>query len=547
MVWALGESASLRVTLTQEEARKASHIKMRCFPLRFEGAPEQQATLSVNQIELKTFPLGATGWPHTIALPESALKPGQNIVDLDFSFAAVPAQHIESSDDTRLLSAACDYIEILTNEPTRSSATPLQGRPNVILISIDTLRSDAVGHQRNQNPITPNLDDFSRDSLTYEQAIAHAPSTLSSHASILTSQLPHEHGASFASKAPLPKSTRTLAAIVRDAGYKTAAFHGGGQIASTFGLDQGFDIYEAIEGDQFEANINTALTWIDLLEADSEPFFLFLHTYQVHHPYEPASQTLSLFEENYSGKLPDRIEVDEHIHRINGLRPPSLRVTEEDIIHITNTYLAEAREVDQAFGKLVAELKKRDLYDRTLLIVTSDHGEEFGEHGKVGWHSDTLYDEVLRIPLMIRYPNGDGSGTREPRLVRGIDIAPTVTSALGLPLPDSFAGSALLARTDSDWQAAAFAVSKLDRNSDAPETTSIRTSHWKLIGNRLYDLRADPEESVDTALANPEVRARLRELLDTETSTLKPAKRAEPAPVLPSELQSQLEALGYIN
>ena len=220
-------------------------------------------------------------------------------------------------------------------------------------------------------------------------------------------------------------------------------------------------------------------------------------------------------------------------------------VTPKDVDHIVRAYDAELRSADEAIGRLVAWLQANSLYDETLIVVTSDHGEEFGEHGWMGWHAHSLYDELLRVPLLIKFPGSRFAGAADGRQARGIDVAPTVLAALGIVAPESFAGRDLgLGLAGSDESPAA--VSMHDVPGDVP-LWSIRTANWKLkrVGREsLFDLVADPGERRNVVAQHSRVATALRSLglglleerARREGSTAQPTRRT----------QQQLRELGYV-
>ncbi|MCZ6726760.1 MAG: sulfatase [Acidobacteria bacterium] len=423
------------------------------------------------------------------------------------------------------------------------SAPPAAQRgPSVILVSIDTLRPDHLGCYGYDAPTSPQIDAFCDESVVFEHANAQAPSTLPSHASILTSLLPHHHGASWENKRGLPDEITTLAEVLAGRGYRTAAFTGGGQMDPVFGLAQGFEKYRVVATDDFGVTVRRGLEWLDSL--GDESFFLFLHSYQVHHPYDPEPEVLDLFETDYDGPLSDTISV-EAIRRIN---QADKKLPAADVQHIVNTYDAEIREVDSAFGRLLDSLRERDLYDPIMLVFTSDHGEELGEHGFVGWHSHTLFEELLRVPLMIRFPAGAEAGRRVERLVRSIDIAPTVLRAIGSRAPEEFSGIDLAALWSSRQVPPMVSVSRLDR-ADGARVSAIRDQRFKLIRlfsrrQRLFDLDHDPGENWDTSTSFPHEVGRL---LASYESLLESRPTPAKTVVNPNdELRRELEALGYI-
>src|SRR5690606_11003043 len=194
-----------------------------------------------------------------------------------------------------------------------------RGRPpDIVLVSIDTLRADRLGCYGNPRPVSPAIDRFRADAVKFEIALAHASSTLSSHASMLTSLLPTAHGASFARRRRLPAAAVTLAEVLHDAGYRTVALTASGQLAPTFGLGQGFEVYRARveqhEPGAFWPRVGAGLARLD--EPDPRPVFLFLHTYEAHHPYTPDPALLDELDPGYAGRLGHRVPVD-LLERVN--------------------------------------------------------------------------------------------------------------------------------------------------------------------------------------------------------------------------------------
>jgi arylsulfatase A-like enzyme len=423
------------------------------------------------------------------------------------------------------------------------TVSPRAAPPAVVLVSIDTLRPDHLGCYGYSRPTSPEIDRFREESVLFREAVAQAPSTLPSHASMLTSLLPAHHGASIRNSSALRPDVPVLAGLLRDAGFATASFNGGGQLYRTWGLDRGFDVYESyaeadeeeeLGGDTFHERLAAATPWIESVR--ERPFFLFLHTYEVHHPYTPTPERLALMEKGYTGRLPPQISI-RLIKKINSGRK---RLRPGDLEHIVAAYDAEISSADAGFGELVALLRRLGRYDSSLIVLTSDHGEAFGERGRVGWHGDTLYDEQIRIPLMIRLPGGRFRGrTVEPQ-VRSIDIAPTILSVLGLPAPREFSGTAI----DIAGRAAGhppWAVASIDGFS---KDLAVRTRQWKWYQGRLYDLLDDPGETTDVAARHPAV---VESLQGTLAALLKSREPAVRRPVeIDRDLRERLKALGYV-
>jgi arylsulfatase A-like enzyme len=403
---------------------------------------------------------------------------------------------------------------------------------NVIFISIDTLRPDHLGCYGYAPPTTPSLDAFRRDAILFREVTAHAPTTLTSHASMFASLIPTHHGASHLRGRPLSDEVVTLTEVLREDGWQTAAFVGGGQLAGIYGLDQGFDTYDD-GGQLFQSTVDSALAWLD--QREQRPFYLFLHTYEVHHPYEPRPDLLIEFDDDYDGSLPDRISID-LLRRINN---GERKLDVGDAAHIIASYDAEIRSMDEAFGRLIQALKDRDLYDGALIVFTSDHGEEFGEHGTMGWHSHTLYEELLRVPLLVKLPASEQAGATVEARARGIDIAPTVLEAVGLPRPTFFEGASLLPAGD-EREAPAIST----RVAFRKEYSSLVMGRWKWNRPRLFDLAADPGETVDLAEVETEVAEQLERKLRSALSSREAPRVESVAPG--EEDRRRLRALGYL-
>jgi arylsulfatase A-like enzyme len=305
-----------------------------------------------------------------------------------------------------------------------------------------------------------------------------------------------------------------------------------------FGLDQGFDSYTQPGEERFMGTVRRAIQWLE--ENPSRPFFLFLHSYEVHHPYEPSPEYLALFEQDYQGSLPPQIDID----LLRQINRKELDIDSGDLAHIISAYDAEIRSMDDALGVLVETLRRKDLYDETMIVFTSDHGEEFGEHGVVGWHSHSLYDELLRVPLIIKMPRARSAGTRVDSQVRSIDIAPTVLSTLELSIPEDFEGVALADLVGDPDPVELETVSRMDR-APGRDISSFRTHDWKLYRKSLFDLGEDPQEQWDLALSRRDVVEELQKRLDEAIAA---RERLEPEQVTPTDSTlEELRALGYID
>ena len=410
------------------------------------------------------------------------------------------------------------------------------GPQRIILISLDTVRADHLGVYGYDRPTSPAIDRFATSAVVFEDAVAQASATLASHASILTSRIPRHHGASFSDRHALGAGVLTLAGLLQEAGYRTIAFTGGGQMDRRFGLDRGFQEYQETELNQnFRETAGLGIEW--LRANRGERVFLFLHTYEPHHPY--VARGLPGFESDYDGPLPPIISL-ELLKEINF---GSREIDERDLRHIVNAYDTDLRSTDEGFRRLHRFLRRQGFLEDALIVLTSDHGEEFGEHGAVGWHGHTLYEEQLRIPLIVKLPGNAHAGTRVPSSVRSLDIAPTILDIAGLPIPETFQGVSLRSRMSGSPEAGDLpALSQLDAS---PPSVSYRQRPWKLDGTRLFDLGADPLESRDVASAETGRSEELNQAVEEWLGRLPPpsAERVE----LEDSTLEQLRALGYLS
>lgn len=428
---------------------------------------------------------------------------------------------------------------------------------NIILVSIDTLRADHLGCYGYIRNTSPNIDKFSKDSVLFERCVSSAPSTMPSFATLFTSLIPSHHGAYFTKTQYLSKKITTIAEILKKEGYKTASFNEGGQISSRFGFNQGFDLYDdntnGLKPDKlkFERIVKKAIEW--LKKNHEKKYFMFLHTYETHHPYTPDRKILKKFEKKYDGKLPIDISV-ELINRINKgkinmrVEKNKIDINKEDGQHIINAYDSEIRSMDESFGKLIAFLKKNNLYNNTIIIFHSDHGEEFGEHGVWATHSYSLYNELLHVPLIIKFKKSKFSTKRIKELVGLIDVPVTLLGILKIRKPELFEGE--------DFMGMVLGFKKrrekllMAQRDSAKEITSgenwtIMDRTWKLYNGKLFDLKNDPLEQKDVSTSFMDKKILLR---GKALSVLKKYFKIEPVEkrTIDKDLKKKLKSLGYI-
>jgi len=445
-----------------------------------------------------------------------------------------------------LLSAACALAAVL-------ACRPASGRqPDVLLYLVDTLRADHLGCYGYPRGTSPQIDAVAAESVLFEQAVAQSSWTRPAVTSILTGLDSRGHGVQGRLDA-MPTSLDTLPEILRREGYQTAAFVSSAVITAQFGFDQGFDTFrqrvkETIEPERPTSEwVNEeALRWLERRDPD-RPFFLFLHTLDPHMPYRPPES----FRRRLAAGADPRAGLLENVVALrDGVRPASARDRDE----LSALYDAEVAANDAAFGRLVAELRARGLYDPLLLVFVSDHGEEFLDHG--GWeHGATLYQELVHVPLLLKLPGGAGAGRRIGETVRQVDVFPAVLDVLGGKASPAIQGRSLLSLLQAPSrrrQTAPAAFSSLDL--DGRRIESVILQGRKLIhtlahdrrpaGLELYDLASDPGERRNLAAADPATVRGLSWLLEQGKRAGAPAK-APPVALEPA-LEEQLRALGYL-
>jgi arylsulfatase A-like enzyme len=327
--------------------------------------------------------------------------------------------------------------------------------PNILLIVIDTLRADAIGVYGGQWNSTPFLDAFAAEGIVFENAFAPTPMTAPSHASLFTSTHPASHGIwneihldGERSVFPrLPPSAITLAEVLNDAGYETVAIADGGWVVEGRGFDQGFEHFDSRSRGVVD-RVRTAMSWLARRE-DDRPFFLFLHTYEVHAPYLPPPRYEAAFAGGYDGRLRDVVRKARAFAASGGVKNKLVDVHErffQPLLHeldpeeakfLRALYQAELALVDAQLARLVGSLRESGVLDDTIVVITSDHGEEFGEHGLFG-HGQ-VYRETLHIPLIVRSATLP-AGVRRTEPVTLVDVMPSLLSHLGVSVPASAVG-----------------------------------------------------------------------------------------------------------
>lgn len=404
--------------------------------------------------------------------------------------------------------------------PSNTEAAQLPPRPPIVLISIDTLRSDRLPAWSGRSDLaTPAIDRLVRDGLLFERAFAEAPLTLPSHASLLTGLLPPAHGVRDnigftvdAARTPL------LQQRLRDLGYATGAAVSAEVLAKRTGIATGFDLYDAPAASAAAGpgrpgvnrsaerpggeTVDAALRFLD--GVGERPFFLFLHLYEPHAPYRPPTVMQARYPDPYDGEI---------------------------------------AAADDLVGRLLAELDRRGIYDRALVVLLSDHGEGLGDHGE-DEHGLLLYREAIQVPLVAKLPGGSRAGERIRRNVGLIDVAPTVLAWLQVPGAGELPGISLLDTGVPVADRAIYSETMYPLiHFGWSDLASIVSGDRHLIEGlrpELFDLASDPSERIDLASAERRPLAAMRRALSATDRTLQP-----PAPV-DAETIAALGALGYL-
>lgn len=401
-----------------------------------------------------------------------------------------------------LLALACGLAGC-SSEPRRAK--------NVCLVVVDTLRADRLAAYGGSGRLTPALDRLCEESAVYRRAYTPAPWTRPAVASILTGRYPSGHGV-HELRQPLPARATTLAELLKEQHFRTAGCVSNVLVREKWGFAQGFDIY--LEDQARGADVRTsepltdqALALLEELCAADEPFFLFVHYFDPHWQYRPRAAVAPV------GRL-DGTEKLGELNRVGG------ELESEELEYVRRLYDGEVRETDRALGRLIEALDHFGVADETLLIVTSDHGEGFFEHGHFG-HVENLYEETMRVPLILRGPGIEPRRFEEP--VSLVSLTATVLERLGLPAGASaFQAPAL--RLDAEESATVFLeVDYVQSRFEVAEETHMRgvvIDRHKLIVNdatgdsELFDLAADPGERANLAGSGRVEEQRLSEALE---------------------------------
>jgi choline-sulfatase len=452
--------------------------------------------------------------------------------------------------------------------PLGGCANVPRSKPNVLILMIDTLRFDRLGAYGSTRNLTPFIDSLARRGHVFRQAYAQSSWTNPSVASLLTSRYQSQHRV-FSFGSHLSEDELTLPEILQAAGYATGGFCANILVRSKNGFGQGFDRFElilqraakgAVKG-RADAVHRAALAWLDEEHAaagERQPIFLYLHYMEPHAPFDPPRELLDRLTKG-SGP-PD-------IDRINAwIKLPTIVQFTADMLQATeDVYDAEVMSLDAELRHLFGELEARGFLENTIVILIADHGEEFYEHGMVG-HHQSLFEEVIRVPLIIVLPKGRRHDDVED-IVELTDVAPTLLEMLGVRRPPSFEGRVLGSVVDAE-RGSWLGLGRLwPRQRSGPraafselikaEETLRRTQHERAVildGHKLivgidgereyYDLRADPGEESPTS-PDDGIRTRLDGAMEQLYADGNGGGPASTATSVDAETEERMRALGY--
>jgi len=451
----------------------------------------------------------------------------------------------------------------------------VERRPDVVLVTLDTVRADHLSVYGYERDTTPGLEAFAREATLYTRALSASNLTLPSHASLLTGLYARQHGARDDPRlgsGPLEPRFRTLAEMLGAAGYLGAAFVGNPYLSSRLGFAQGFQRYDERQPPRFfpplgaafparllgevlgraapgparahrrAEEVNRAVfAWLDAAAARPQPLFLFVNYMDPHWPYEPPAA----FRDRYPGRLPRAPDADA-FRAVRRLARPLSPAERE---HYVSQYDGEIAYVDSELRRLFRRLEAAGRWDGALVIVTSDHGEAFGDHGLVE-HGVSLHQHQIGVPLLIRYP-GQRSAAVSDALASGVDLVPTVLAAVGLPRPGGLPGIDLAGAPPPARAIFSESYPNPVLAGGHPRLglrqTALVSGGLKLIApeagaRQLFDLDADPGEGRDLAGEHARAAELGRELERWLGS--QPAAHPRPAP-LDAATEERLRALGY--
>ena len=456
------------------------------------------------------------------------------------------------------------WLLVLVLGATAISCHLGRSKPNVILIIIDTARKDHFSCYGYSRQLTPRIDELAKDGVKFENAEAAAPWTLPSISSILTGLYPHKHMAGYAAKDPktqqegltyINSSVITLAEVLFDNKYQTVGSFQNPFVDPGYGLNRGFEIYDYFPGDDLRIRradtvVEWSMNWLEKAREKRRPFFMVLHFFDPHLAYDPIPQFAAPFIYGYKGNLhppfnPSNADLEK-------IRKGEIKYNDEDKKFIEGLYDGELSFVDFSLGRLFYFLKLHKLYDNTLIILTGDHGEEFWDHDSYE-HGHTLYQELLGLPLIVRFPMAENKGLVVKDRVSLVDIAPSILAYLRIESTMNTDGMSFIKMPGASVKPASRPIVAEDNRIGNPLQAMYR-GQYKLILDvatgeiQIYNLDNDPGEKTNLfgqkETYPPEIVDQIKGVA-AKIQKLRAEQNALPAKVSP-EVIEKLRALGYI-
>ncbi len=450
---------------------------------------------------------------------------------------------------------------------------PHRARPNVLLLTVDTLRPDHLSCYGYARRTSPHIDVLARRGVLFRQAITASGRTVQSFPSILSGVYPMAHGLRYEGQShEILASRLTLTTVLEERGYDSFAVTQGLNV----GLHRGFDLYDPdVYLDESGQKIYVptrddrqatakAIGWLRRRQGSTSPFFLWMRYNAPHWPYDAPAPFTEMFDPEYRGEHTFNEEAAPGVERgdiIFGLT----RLPDREIEHAVAHYDGEIAYADEAIGGLLKAIEGMGILDRTIIVLTSDHGESLGEHDYFFEHGAYLYEPTVRVPLIVAAPGVLPPGVVVEDQVRTIDILPTILDLAGIAIPGGLDGTSLVTRARGERGGEALlAYSESGRNfyrenprqfvpGIAGKWRMMRSDRYKLIRIpkdpepiwELYDLAADPGETRNLIAERPavaeELRVELLRLIEAD-----PGRDDRSEPPLPDELERDLRSLGYV-
>ncbi|HEY2945413.1 MAG TPA: sulfatase, partial [Vicinamibacteria bacterium] len=438
------------------------------------------------------------------------------------------------------------------SDPGRGLRDSLRGA-SVLLIVLDAARAAELGCYGYPRPTTPEIDRLASEGIVFERAYTPAVYTLGAMSSVWTSQYPDRHHGELSYADRLPRDRLTLAEVLGAAGIPTAGFVANAMAGAALGFERGFgefhEVYRSYPelGSRGESLARALPEW---LARPRERFFAYLHFREPHFPYDPPPP----FDTRFGPDGPLTTEQRRDKTWYTDVNQGRRRATPEELAHLVRLYDGNLAYADAQIGAIRRALEASGVLERTVVIVTADHGEQLGEHGYIS-HSAQVYEQSVRVPLVVRLPAGKGPrGARVRELVDHLDLAPTVLDVLGVPMPSGgrFQGRSLLpVIAGGPGKPAVLSRTVWDR-----PVYALRDERFKLIydtrtgRSELYDLEGDPDERRELSAAEPLRAEYYRQTLEHWILSLRPATAvaaaAQRLEMTPEQCEN-LKSLGYLD